>query len=174
MSAAALMTRPAVALSRTRTPVRSLTRALQPEVMPLDGGRVPLPSEPLPFGGDLFTVTRRGAVFIVGHATTEELAALEESEDPTAKVQDVVELWSLIAVRDQAGRRTDIHALGWRAHLQSTWITPPLVGVNLNRCQVTTVSGHSFRLLEQDAPGLEPRLRSHLADALLGRGFTYV
>ena len=169
------MARHPVARPRSDVPAfpTTVTRKLRSALMAYpaeDAG--PDPEErPATSRGDLFTVTRRGKPFTVGHATTEELAWLEGGEEPT-DVHDVLELWSLIAIRDLAGRRTEIHALGWRAHLQNAWITSALVGVSLDRGQVTTFSGHGYRLLEPDAPGLEPELRRHLVYALSCWGFT--
>jgi hypothetical protein len=170
---AALMTHHAVARTRIHPPARPPTvpAKLRAEVPPPTGVGVQDPAEqPAASGGVLFTVTCRGTLFSVGHATEAEIACLGGGEEPT-DVRDVLELWSLIAIRDPTGRRTAIYALGWRAHLQSTWITSPLVGIDLNRCQVATSLGQCYRLLEPDAPGLEPRLRGHLAVALLRRGF---
>lgn len=118
----------------------------------------------------LFLTTYCGNPINVGHANETELARLTETIDSTAAC-DVLKLWSLVAVREPAERGTKVHALGWRAQLANTWITSPLVAVDMAAGAVTTTSGHVYLLAERDELQLEPALRGHLAYALRMWGF---
>jgi hypothetical protein len=114
----------------------------------------------------LFTATFRGDPVRVTHATAEEIESLA---GPIGNPSDLLELWSLVAIHfDQL---IEIHALGWRVLLANTWITSPLVGVNLTLDTVLTRSRKIYMLGSRDKPELDPNLRSHLADALKTWGF---
>ena len=123
-------------------------------------------------GAPLFRAVHQGFPVTVGHASPEELAALPACLEP-GSVRDVLERWSLVAIRFP-GDRTEIHALGWRVAERNTWITSPLVVVDMDSCIVATRSGHSYRLGTQNGAGVAPGLRSHLEYALRTWGFTDV
>jgi hypothetical protein len=121
----------------------------------------------------LFHAAFRGRAVTVGHATDAELADLAGTAGTagTAEARDELDAWSLVAVRDAAGRGTEIHALGWRTGLLNTWITSPLLIVDLVANTVSTTSGHAYSLGRRDAKDLRPELRRHLAYALRTWGF---
>jgi hypothetical protein len=118
----------------------------------------------------LFQVAFRGRSVSVGHATDAELALLAGAV-ATVDARDELDTWSLIAIRDTAGCGTKLHALGWRAGLLNTWITSPLVTVDLAANTVSTTSGHAYLLGRRDARDLHPVLHGHLAYALRTWGF---
>lgn len=118
----------------------------------------------------LLEATYHGNAISVGHADEAELALLAGAV-ASAGVRDELELWSLVAIRDPAGRGTEVHALGWRTDLANTWITSPLTAVDLTASIVSTRSGHSYQLGTPDTPELNPELRGHLAYALRTWGF---
>jgi len=118
----------------------------------------------------LIQVAFRGRAVTVGHATDAELALLAGAV-AIAEARDELDSWSLIAIRDPAGRGTKIHALGWRGGLLNAWITSPLVIVDLIANTVSTTSGHAYSLDRRDARELHPALRGHLAYALRTWGF---
>ena len=123
-------------------------------------------------GAPLFRAVHQGGPVTVGHASPEDLAALPGYPDP-GSVRDVLERWSLVAIRF-SGDRTEIHALGWRVAERNTWITSPLVAMDMDASMVATRSGHAYRLGTRDGAGVAPGLRSHLAYALRTWGFTDV
>ena len=124
-------------------------------------------------GTVLLRAIYRGNSVSVGRATDAELHAIAGPVDP-AIARDVLHTWSLVAIRDPDGRGTQVHALGWRVALVNTWITSPLVGVDLQARAISTKSGHTYRLELQDGPELAPALRDHLAYALRNWGFANV
>jgi hypothetical protein len=123
--------------------------------------------------GELFTVTHRGRPAVVGRATGDELAAITTPLATDAS-RDLLECWSLVAIRDGDRQGVEIHALGWRPGLQNSWITSPLTGVDMTVPAVATWSGSVYRLGEPDSADLDPELRAHLAYALQRWGFDEV
>ncbi len=125
-------------------------------------------------GSDLlFRATSYGNLVEVGLASGAELAVIAGVVEP-ASARDTLETWSLVAIHHLADRRTEVHALGWRRHLDNTWITSRLVSFDPDTKAVGTQSGHTYRLGTEDVPGLSPELRDHLAYALHTWGFTDV
>jgi hypothetical protein len=114
----------------------------------------------------LFNAVYRDAPVTVTHATPDELESLA---GPVGSALDLLELWSVIAIR--FGTAVELHALGWRVLLANTWITSPLRAVNLTEGAVRTRSGKVYLLGSRDQPDLDPELRSHLAYALRTWGF---
>jgi len=119
----------------------------------------------------LFKSVYRGHAVTIGHANDAELSLIAGSIAPEA-ADDLLELWSLIAIRDPAG--TKIHALGWRLFLADSWITSPLVIADFGNRVVSTRSKHTYTLGCQDRSELDPGLRDHLAYALRTWGFVDV
>lgn len=118
----------------------------------------------------LFHATLEGRPVAVGHAIEEELAALAAPVSPNA-VRDVFELWSVVAIRDPAGRGVELHALAWRVQLGNTWITSALTRVDRTLNLVAGRSGHAYLLGRPDRRDLDPELREHLAYALRTWGY---
>jgi hypothetical protein len=114
----------------------------------------------------LFRVVYNGDPVVVTHA---EDTGIELFAGEVGPARDVLELWSLIAIR--CGSAFDIHALGWRLLLENTWITSPLLAVDLTAGAVRTRSGHTYLLGGRDKSELDPELRAHLAYALRTWGF---
>jgi hypothetical protein len=124
--------------------------------------------------GELFTATHRGRVKVVGQATENELAAITKPVAVEAS-RDFLERWSLVAIRDADRPGVEIHALGFRPKLRTTWITSPLTGVDMTSRAVATWSGHVYVLGQaDDGPDLNPELRAHLGYALKAWGFNDV
>jgi hypothetical protein len=119
----------------------------------------------------LFDARYRGALVLVAHATTDEVESLAGPVGPAdgKPADDLMELWSLISIRFTSA--IEIHALGWRTLLANTWISSPLVAVNLTEGSLRTRSGKIYLLGVRDQPELDPELRSHLAYALKTWGF---
>jgi hypothetical protein len=109
----------------------------------------------------LFRAVYRGESVIVNHAKYAEIETLVGIVGPP---RDLLELWSLIAIR--VGSTVDIHALGWRLLLANTWITSSVVAVDLTAGAVRTRSGKAYLLGSPDESELDPELRAHLAYAL--------
>src|ERR1700731_3163903 len=114
----------------------------------------------------LFRAAYRGEAVIVTHATNAEIELFAGEVGPP---RDMLELWSLIAIR--CGSAFDIHALGWRLLLENTWITSPLLAIDSAAGAVRTRSGHTYLLGCRDKSELDPELRAHLAYALRTWGF---
>ena len=114
----------------------------------------------------LFRAVYRGEPVIVTHAKDAEIELFAGEVGPP---RDMLELWSLIAIR--CGSAFDIHALGWRLLLANTWITSSLVAVDLTAGAVRTRSGNNYLLGGRDKSELDPELRAHLAYALRTWGF---
>lgn len=123
--------------------------------------------------GRLYGATYHGNSVEIGLARDAELAAIAGSVFP-ASTRDLLDPWSLVAIRNLDGCRTEVHALGWRAALGNTWITSTLVGVDLQMRGVSTRSGYVYRLGTEEVPGPSPELRDHLVYALHTWGFTDV
>ena len=113
----------------------------------------------------LFHASYRGRSVVIARAGTDELAALIQPVEDTVS-RDNLDRWSLIAIRDPGRDRVNIHALGWRIILQTTWITSRLVSLDLGAQALATLSGHVYLLGKPDSPELDPELRDHLAYAL--------
>ena len=91
---------------------------------------------------------------------------------PLEAASDVLEHWSLIAIGGLGEGCADVHALGWRRGLSNTWITSPLVAVDLAAQAIQTMSGHVYALGRRDNPaGMQPELADHLDYALRTWGF---
>jgi len=129
--------------------------------------------EPKHDGTVLLRAIYHGNSVSVGRATDAELDATAVPIDP-AIARDVLNAWSLVAVRDPDGRGTQVHTLGWRVGLGNTWITSALVGVDLQARAVSPKFGHAYRFKLQDGMKLAPSLRDHLGYALRTWGFTDV
>ncbi len=115
--------------------------------------------------------THRGRPVTAGHATPEEVAALMATSPLEAAI-DVLEHWSLIAIRGLGGGGLEVHALGWRRALANTWITSALSAIDLAAREVRTSSGHVYRLGRPDSrENLQPALLEHLDYALHRWGF---
>ena len=112
----------------------------------------------------LFRAAYRGCPVAVGPATEAELAALAPAPGPAPR--DSLERWTLVAIRYDRGRGTQVHALGWGTALGNTWITSVLTGVDAGVGRVATTSRHAYSLGAADGPELDPVLREHLAYAL--------
>jgi hypothetical protein len=116
----------------------------------------------------LFEATWHGDAVTVTHATVEEIAFLSGPVGDGGG-EDLLELWSLIAIRN--GPLSEIHGLGWRLLLANTWITSPVVAANMTLGAIRTESGKTYLLGARDKPQLDPELRRHLAYALRTWGF---
>ena len=115
--------------------------------------------------------THRGRPVTAGHATPAEVAALVATSPLEAAI-DVLEHWSLIAIRGLGGGGTKVHALGWRQALANTWITSSLVAVDVAVQATRTRSGHVYALGRREDPGrMHPELADHLDYALRKWGF---
>jgi hypothetical protein len=114
----------------------------------------------------LLRAAYRGGPVTVTHATAEEIEALAGpvSLGDSKLGDDMLELWSLIAIRFEAA--VEIHALGWRVLLANTWVSSRVVAANLTEGIVRTRSGKMYLLGVRDKPDLDPELRAHLAYAL--------
>ncbi|WP_158747679.1 hypothetical protein [Acidisphaera sp. L21] len=108
----------------------------------------------------------------VGVATDAEVAALQAPV--SVKARDMLERWTLIAIRNVSFNGVELHALGWRRGLQNSWITSALTIVDLPARLVATRSGNAYGLAEADVEGLSPELAEHLAYALSMWGFSDV
>jgi hypothetical protein len=114
----------------------------------------------------LFEANWRGEQVTVTHATADEVEFLS---GPVGDGQDLLELWSLIAIR--IGLAVEYHALGWRISVAKTHVTSRVVTVNLTLGAIRTRSGKTYRLGVRDQPDLDPALRNHLGDTLRAWGF---
>jgi hypothetical protein len=114
----------------------------------------------------LFHAVYRDDPVTVTLATNDEIEFLA---GPVGAAEDMLELWSLVAIR--MGLAVEIHALGWRLLVANTWITSPIVAVNLTLGAVRTRSGKVYLLGIRDQPELDPELRAHLGYALREWGF---
>ncbi|WP_158933125.1 hypothetical protein [Acidisphaera sp. S103] len=117
----------------------------------------------------LFKAIYRGKPVSVTHASDVEIESVVGTVGPP---QDMLELWSFIAIR--IGSAVDIHALACRVRLRNTWITSSIVAVDLTARAIRTWSGQNYLLGTRDEPELDPELRAHLAYALRTWGFTDV
>jgi hypothetical protein len=115
----------------------------------------------------LFEASYHGSPVAVGRATDDEIAALAGT---VGRGSDVLERWSLVAIRDPA-RGPEVHALGWRMLLGNTWITSPVIVVDLATGAVRTRSGNAYLLGSRDRADLDPELLEHLAYALRTWGY---
>ncbi len=117
-----------------------------------------------------WTACQRGLVTVT-HATANEIEALAGPVGPDdgKPANDMLELWSLIAIR--SGGAVEIHALGWRVLLANTWISSRVIVASLTEGVVRTRSGKTYLLGVRDKPELDPELRAHLAYALRTWGF---
>ena len=113
----------------------------------------------------LFRATCRDRPVVIGRATPDELSTLADPVD-LAATRDDIDRWNLIAIRDPSGRGTQIHALGWRRRLENTWITSPIIGINVYPAMVRTSSAHSYGLGEPGGTAMDPELMDHLLFAL--------
>lgn len=117
----------------------------------------------------LFRAAYRGCPVAVGPDTEAELAALAPAPGPAPR--DSLERWTLVAIRYDRGRGTQVHALGWRTALGNTWITSALIGVDAGAGMVATRSGHAYALGTAHGPEFDAALREHLAYALRTWGY---
>ncbi len=121
-------------------------------------------------GDALFSATWHGRPAIVGLATQVELRRITNGKRPDS-VLDVMRPAMLIAIREDGLQDAEIHALGWRTSLCTTWITSALVGIDATRTVIRTSSGRVYGLEDlQDEAGV-PVLLDHLAYALRRWGF---
>ncbi len=118
-----------------------------------------------------FRATFQGAPQTIGHATTEEIAALagQVGVDAAHPLDDVLDSWSLVAIRSVSA--TTVHALGWRRRLANTWITSKIVALSTTEGAVRTTSGAAYFLADPDQHELHPKLRAHLIYALTTWGY---
>jgi hypothetical protein len=117
-------------------------------------------------GDTLFHAIYRGEPVTVTLATADEIEFLS---GPVGDGQDILELWSLVAVR--IGLAVEFHALGWRLLLAKAYVTSRVVTVNLTYGAIQTRSGRIYFLGARDQQDLDPELRSHLGDVLRAWGF---
>ena len=115
--------------------------------------------------GLLYRATYRGNSVEIGLAGDAELAAIAGSVFP-ASTRDLLDPWSLVAIRNLDGCRTEVRALGWRVALGNTCVTSVLVGGGMQAWVVSTRAGHAYRLEIEDMPELCPELWSYLTYAL--------
>ena len=121
----------------------------------------------------LFQADWQGMPVSIARASEDELAALAAPVS-TDSISDVFDPWSIIAIRSLPTGSTSLRGLGWRAHMQNTWITSRLVAVDPTRNLIGTRSGHIYLLGGSDKPEITTGLREHLAYALRTWGFTDV
>jgi hypothetical protein len=114
----------------------------------------------------LFEASWEGEPVTVTFATADEIELLA---GPVGVVEDMLELWSLVAIR--TGGAVELHALGWRLLLANTYITSPVVAVNLTHGAIRTRSGKTYLLGARDKPQLDRALRCHLGYALRQWGY---
>lgn len=113
----------------------------------------------------LFRAIQGGRPVAIGRATSDEVSALAGPVVPVA-VRDDINRWNLIAIRDPLVRGMQIHALGWRRRLGTTWITSPIVSIGAASATISTSSAHSYALGKPDGADIDPVLADHLLYAL--------
>lgn len=121
-------------------------------------------------GTALFSATWHGRAATIGLATRAELGSITSPERP-GSVQDVMRPSMLIAVREDGCRDVEIHALGWRMSLLTTWITSTLVSIDTARTVIRTSSGRVYGLEDLQDSECIPTLLGHLDYALRRWGF---
>jgi hypothetical protein len=110
------------------------------------------------------TATFLSAPVSVGSPTEEEAQKFAGAVEPVA-ARDHLDCWNLVVIREQSGPRLELHCLGWRSALGNTWITSPLVRIDLTAGLVATFSKHVYVLGRRDE-GLDDCMRQHLLYAL--------